>query len=141
MDFYTNPKPNSLVDLPDVLANLTFPQLAANVPGNCTGHCAPAAQLFGYITWGHDMQTLNDVEDLPITLITTLVRNCTTPGLLDEVSNGQIIDWFLSLSMNTDNTELLVLPVTIQCFSEFCAALSWEGNPDISGIGVCSKLP
>ncbi|KAK1775871.1 hypothetical protein QBC45DRAFT_453595 [Copromyces sp. CBS 386.78] len=135
MDIYTNPNFNSLVPLPDVLANLTFLDITANIPDNCT--CAPVADFLGYLEGSFASKTLKDEGDMPVSKFSTLVRNCTTPGLLDDVSSGQIIDWYFNRSLNDDSDfGWLYLEVAGPCFHEYCNALTWEGNPDISGIGV-----
>ncbi|KAK3347528.1 hypothetical protein B0H65DRAFT_507598 [Neurospora tetraspora] len=134
MDFYTDPKFNSLVHLPQVLANLTFLDIAINIPDNCTGHCAPAADFLDYLEGSFD---LKDEGDVPISKFSTLVRSCTAPGLLDHVSNGQIIDWYFYRTLNAENDiGWMYLGIAFRCFNEFCNGLTWEGNPDISGIGV-----
>ncbi|KAH7627884.1 hypothetical protein B0T09DRAFT_172678 [Sordaria sp. MPI-SDFR-AT-0083] len=134
MDIYSNPQFNSLVPLPDVLANLTFQEIALNVP-NCT--CAPVANFLGYLEGSFALETLVDPSDMPVSKLSTLVRNCTTPGLLDDVSNGQIIDWFFDRFQNQQGDFMwLYVPVIGICFHDYCNALKWEGNPDISGIGV-----
>ncbi|KAK3948210.1 hypothetical protein QBC32DRAFT_373738 [Pseudoneurospora amorphoporcata] len=135
MDIYTDPKFNSLDPLPDVLANLTFWDITVNIPDNCT--CAPVADFLGYLEGSFASKTLKDEGDMPVSKFSTLVRNCTTPGLLDDVSNGQIIDWYFNRSLNDDSDfGWLYLEVAGPCFHEYCNALTWEGNPDISGIGV-----
>ncbi|KAK3388590.1 hypothetical protein B0T20DRAFT_98518 [Sordaria brevicollis] len=157
MDIYKNPNFNSLVPLPDVLVNLTFLSIAGRIPNNCTNHCAPAADFLGYIKGSFDVKTLTEIADIPpskigtlfdvnklkdegdvpLSKFSTLMRSCTPPGLLDDVSNGQIIDWYFKRTMSEENDFVWITIITLLgCFPEFCNALTWEGNPDISGIGV-----
>ena len=159
MDIYKNPNFTSLVPLPDVLAKWTFIDIAINIPDNCTNHCVPAADFLGYVKGSFNVKTVGDYDlpnslnvdlfdsykikdegDIPISKFSTLVRDCTEPGLLDDVSNGQIIDWYFSLTQNEEKNDFwwITFRTAIFCYSEFCNGLTWEGNPDISGIGVCS---
>lgn len=142
MDIYTDPNFDSIVTLPDVLTNLTFLEIATNIPDQCIGGCAPFVKFAGDINGGLDAKTLPNIEDarISISLLTTFIRNCTTPGLLQDTSNGQIIDWFFNRNLGDHNDiGYLGLRLYAACFQDYCKALKWQGNPDISGVGVCSK--
>ncbi|KAK4209665.1 hypothetical protein QBC37DRAFT_263149, partial [Rhypophila decipiens] len=67
--------------------------------------------------------------------ISSFARVCS-PVPLVNVSHGQIVDWVIYQISQNITISVLLDPTQEHRFQEFCQRLGWEGNPDLSGIGV-----
>jgi len=75
--------------------------------------------------------------------ISVVIQYFTSAMPLDvDISVGQIVEWYYVVErqiMDLQNVEVrqhvLITPRKI-CEAEFCTRFEWQGNADISGIGV-----
>lgn len=119
--------------LPAVLRNLTLSSL--NVENNCetasrvlAGNQHAISEAHGYL------------PTLPFMGVYSLLQDCA-PTTVDvsNVTYGQAIDWFVYQQKSDPNGALSLLENlrdSKECHINFCNNLQWEGNPDLSGIGV-----
>ncbi|KAF2183287.1 hypothetical protein K469DRAFT_751575 [Zopfia rhizophila CBS 207.26] len=105
-------------------ATLDIPFTAFNASRNCTA--------FGL--W-HDEALLR--KETTVTLANFL-RSAITAEVPGSVSNGDLMVWWENFRTNIAETQIdgLVRETTFVCMKEVCETMSWEGNSDISGIGM-----
>lgn len=122
--------------LPAVLRNLTLSDL--NVENNCqtasqvlAGNQHAISEAHGYL------------PALPFKDVYSLLQHCA-PTTVDvsNVTYGHAIDWFIHQQESNPNGTLSLLEKlrdSEKCHKDFCNNLQWEGNPDLSGIGVGTR--
>ncbi|EGO55139.1 hypothetical protein NEUTE1DRAFT_85234 [Neurospora tetrasperma FGSC 2508] len=71
--------------------------------------------------------------DLPVYRLDSFISSCTDDDFT-EYTLGQATDWFIHTA--DASLEHLVDHTIKTCPKKFCRSLKWEGNPDVSGIGV-----
>ncbi|KAJ4399664.1 hypothetical protein N0V85_005954 [Neurospora sp. IMI 360204] len=119
--------------LPAVLRNLTLSDL--NVENNCptasrvlAGNQHAISEANGYL------------PALPFMGVYSLLQDCAPTSVdVSNVTYGQAIDWFVRQQQSDPNGALSLLEDlrdSKECHIDFCNNLQWEGNPDLSGIGV-----
>lgn len=101
-------------------------------------NCTVAGQLFAQLqahNYNYDEIFLHD--------LVSFVSRCAVFSLRNSrgvnVTAGQIVDFYRrnrEVSRGTLFHLNEAIPIHEACHSEFCKSLQWEGNPDISGIGV-----
>lgn len=117
-----------LSSLPKVLQNLTW--LDFDPQKNCTW----AGKLFA--------QLHSNAEELSFHYLAEFAYACGPISLRDTVTVGDLIN-FNNINVARTNASLLALDdkvkiynKTSSCHEAFCQNAKWEGNPDLSGIGV-----
>ncbi|EGZ67528.1 hypothetical protein NEUTE2DRAFT_170535, partial [Neurospora tetrasperma FGSC 2509] len=128
---------------PLVTANLTLRGLEKRIKKPCDSDCAKAATRFlGYLRGTQDItgqqrhikgNQFNMDWDLPVYRLDSFISSCTDDDFT-EYTLGQATDWFIHTA--DASLEHLVDHTIKTCPKKFCRSLKWEGNPDVSGIGV-----
>lgn len=139
-----------------VFANLTLQSFEQYIGPNCTDYCSQAATRFlGYLKGIQDIQSKRHVNeaksdegydeefwdhlgrnwDIPIYKLDDFIWYCTDDEF-DYYTLGQAANWFTQKANEDAGLDRLVNYTLDACPTEFCRALTWEGNPDVSGIGV-----
>lgn len=139
------------------LDQLTLRDLTGMIHRPCTNGCGKSATaFFGYLQGAtHLLDELNqtsyesedDIDDsptsdVPLFALDKFVRSCAPPEMASAIENysgGQVVDWFFTTG-DDDSLISLIDQTRNECFPEFCKALTWKGNPDVSGIGVSSTV-
>ncbi len=71
---------------------------------------------------------------------TRCFRAALPPGYKPVPTDPQLLELFLRLQTQPDNwprlTSNVTKPILRSCQAEVCRALAWEGNGDLSGVGV-----
>lgn len=137
------------------LDSLTLQNLTRTIRRPCDNECGKSATAFlGYLqgnaldkaNWtsrgGDDELEDSPTLDVPLFALDRFVRGCAPPEMEITVgyySEGAVADWFLTTG-NDESLLSLINHTRTECFPEFCKALTWKGNPDVSGIGVSSAV-
>ncbi|KAK4217480.1 hypothetical protein QBC37DRAFT_46396 [Rhypophila decipiens] len=112
------------------LAKLTWQDF--DVTKNCSWAGRLQAQIFR-------QQGGFEEFDGPSTYLTVMFARECSPVSLENVTSGEIVDWDIWVS-NTKNINVVDLwNRTLEnqtCLQSYCRRLQWEGDPDLSGIGV-----
>lgn len=114
--------------LPAVLQNLTW------LDFDPSSNCEWAGELFAHLYTGNldDEPSVGDLAGFAYTCAPFSLRS-------HNVTGGHIVD-FNTRNILAHNGTLGELQRKIQvdqvCHYEFCRNAKWEGNPDLSGIGV-----
>ncbi|KAK3389558.1 hypothetical protein B0H63DRAFT_463957 [Podospora didyma] len=115
-----------LAELPEIVRNLTWDdsELARN--------CTTAGELFGQLSRSDGVPEISTLD------LTRFAITCAPATVsLRTVTPRNIADWNLYLLFNNISPLFDVTSrVDAQCREEFCSAFKWEGNPDVTGIGV-----
>ncbi|KAJ4400828.1 hypothetical protein N0V85_005665 [Neurospora sp. IMI 360204] len=127
---------------PLVTANLTLQSFEEYIGPNCTDDCSVAATKFlGYLRGTQDILNQTHGEkweedwDIPIYQLDNFIWYCTDENF-PNYTLGQAADWFTNNANERSRLDHLVNHTINACPTEFCKSLIWEGNPDVSGIGV-----
>lgn len=134
---WKNPGENALL-----AHNITIKELQSYIGPNCTSDCSVAATKFlGYLQGTQDILNQTHGEkwkedwDIPVYQLDNFIFFCTEENFTDYTW-GQAVDWFMNLPKRKSRIDRLVNHTLETCPTEFCKSLTWEGNPDVSGIGV-----
>ena len=114
-------------DIPSVLSNLTWDDFIPNK--NC--------ELSGKAIAGALVQKKDESAISTFDVLIQFARACA-PVSLSNVTLAQILDWNTDMLSKNASSSVLVLidKVDKQCHRELCFNMNFEGNPDLSGIGV-----
>ncbi|KAF1829555.1 hypothetical protein BDW02DRAFT_651276 [Decorospora gaudefroyi] len=111
-------------DLPNVLKNLTWRDFD---PGR---NCTAAGRLFGQMEAG-------GIEEMSIFYLRDFAWGCA-PVSMQGTSALDIVAFAIYNIRQEIYLTDLFKPVLNQCRPELCRSIEWEGNPDLSGIGILS---
>ncbi|KAK0622688.1 hypothetical protein B0T14DRAFT_553051 [Immersiella caudata] len=115
------------LNLAPLLKNLTW--LDFDPRRNCTW----AGRLLGQVY----RQEGDEIFEGPSFLSVVMFARSCAPISLATVTPGEIYDWVVNMSSENGMTYLELTNATRKyCLKEYCQSLKWEGNPDLSGIGV-----
>ncbi|KAK3947297.1 hypothetical protein QBC32DRAFT_374397 [Pseudoneurospora amorphoporcata] len=128
----------SILRLPAVLRNLTLSDLIVE------NNCATASRVLAgnQHAISNVSETYGHLPALPFMDVYSLLKDCaSTPPDVSNVTYGQAIEWFIYQNKSDPNGTLSLLEdlrdsESKECHIAFCNNLQWEGNPDLSGIGV-----
>lgn len=114
-----------LADLPLVLQNLTWLDFEPQTD------CAIAEKCLG--------EALGEDDPAPLTLIgVEFARACApSPVSLADISYEEMVDWNAYVFLNKNISVLnLTDQANLHCHRDLCRGMKFEGNADLSGIGV-----
>ncbi|KAK3388589.1 hypothetical protein B0T20DRAFT_364733 [Sordaria brevicollis] len=131
--------------------NLTLQSFEKRIGRNCTDYCSQAAtNFFGYLKGTEDIYDQTHKErveegqsdeletrdrDIPVYRLDDFIWYCT-PKNFTDYTLGDATNWFARHARNETRLDGLVNYTLNACPEEFCRSLEWEGNPDVSGIGI-----
>lgn len=135
-------------ELPNLLSYWTLSNITDYLGLNCdtgSNYLARFLEIPGLTVavWDGHLDGIDLSSSYPYTEAINLVRS-TFPEAFENVSRAAIVDWIDGLD------ESLPIPwlrkflginfdgywSEIECHTEVCQRLQWEGNPDLVGIGV-----
>ncbi|KAK3948212.1 hypothetical protein QBC32DRAFT_222495 [Pseudoneurospora amorphoporcata] len=109
---------------------------------DCTSDCSVAATKFlGYLRGTQDILDQTHGEkwiadwDIPVYQLNDFIYFCTDDNFTNYTL-GQAADWFTNKANKRSRLDHLVNRTLNVCPTQFCKSLIWEGNPDVSGIGI-----
>lgn len=76
-----------------------------------------------------------DKKETTMTLANFL-RTAISPRPSQDITNGELIVWWENYMAVAAKQNVSFRGVTLHCLNEVCETMSWEGNADISGIGM-----
>lgn len=85
---------------------------------------------------------LGNLDDIPISTSLAFLESLV-PNNWTQPTSSDLMLWYLDIGSYFDNntlSKILVYPVT-SCGSQVCPYLDWDGDSDLSGIGVCLLNP
>lgn len=116
--------------LPTALQNLTWLDFHPEI------NCALAGQCLGGA-----LRVLEDESSPSVPDSLVDFARASAPVILANISHEQILEWNSFVLSNKNISVVNLTDITNQkCHLELCQNLKFEGNPDISGIGVSFSL-
>lgn len=129
------------------------PPLSSLYVHDCEAGTSWLAEFMRVKTQNGTNATVNILTDIPMNLTTTYLRSMIPPNWTQPSSSADLIVWSIQLwghapepRTNLEYEEwynkTISFPVSAEaCDHAICAKLGWQGDPDVSGIGVgcCSS--